>query len=104
MDLPQAFYFQAGEPAVLLLHTFSGTPNDVRALGRGLQKQGYTVLGPMFTGHGTADPPRSSKRAIRISGGKILLRHSAVKNWRPPAHRCFGVARRAVCHESSNSI
>ena len=61
MDLPQAFYFQAGKPAVLLLHTFSGTPNDVRALGRGLQKQGYTVLGPMFTGHGTADPQQIFK-------------------------------------------
>ncbi|GAT18191.1 carboxylesterase [Secundilactobacillus silagincola] len=56
MDLPQAFYFKAGEPAVLLLHTFSGTPNDVRIMGRGLQKRGYTVLGPMFAGHGTADP------------------------------------------------
>lgn len=56
MDLPQAFYFEAGKPAVLLLHTFSGTPNDVRIMGRGLQKLGYTVLGPMFTGHGTADP------------------------------------------------
>lgn len=56
MDLPQAFYFKAGKPAVLLLHTFSGTPNDVRVMGRSLQKRGYTVLGPMFTGHGTADP------------------------------------------------
>lgn len=56
MDLPQAFYFKAGQPAVVLLHTFSGTPNDVRIMGRGLQKLGYTVLGPMFTGHGTADP------------------------------------------------
>ncbi|MCH5462457.1 prolyl oligopeptidase family serine peptidase [Lactobacillus sp. LC28-10] len=56
MDLPQAFYFKAGKPAVLLLHTFSGTPNDVRVMGRSLQKRGYTVLGPMFTGHGTVDP------------------------------------------------
>ncbi|WP_173021205.1 alpha/beta hydrolase [Secundilactobacillus folii] len=56
MDLPKAFYFQGGPQAVILLHTFSGTPNDVRVLGRSLQKLGYTVLGPMFTGHGTADP------------------------------------------------
>lgn len=61
MDLPQAFYFKAGEPAVVLLHTFSGTPNDVRIMGRGLQKRGYTVLGPMFTGHGTADPQQIFK-------------------------------------------
>lgn len=56
MDLPESFYFEGGEKAVILLHTFSGTPNDVRIIGRQLQKYGYTVLGPMFTGHGTADP------------------------------------------------
>lgn len=56
MALPEPFYFKGGQPAVILLHTFSGTPTDVRVLGRSLQKQGYTVMGPMFTGHGTADP------------------------------------------------
>lgn len=61
MNLPQAFYFKAGEPAVLLLHTFSGTPDDVRVMGRRLQKRGYTVLGPTFTGHGTADPQQIFK-------------------------------------------
>lgn len=61
MTMPQAFYFEAGKPAVLLLHTFSGTPNDVRVMGRGLQKIGYTVLGPVFTGHGTADPQQIFK-------------------------------------------
>ncbi|GAX07057.1 carboxylesterase [Secundilactobacillus pentosiphilus] len=61
MNLPQSFYFKAGKPAILLLHTFSGTPDDVRVMGRRLQKRGYTVLGPTFSGHGTADPQQIFK-------------------------------------------
>ncbi len=48
----ESFYFKGGRQAVVLLHAYSGNTNDVRMLGRKLQQHGYTVLGPLFTGHG----------------------------------------------------
>lgn len=53
---PQPFYFDGGEKAVLLLHSFSGTSNDMRLLGRYLQRNNYSVYAPMFAGHGTDEP------------------------------------------------
>lgn len=51
----RSFYFKGGKKAILLFHAYSSTPNDVRMLGRGLEKQGYTVYSPTFSGHGTHD-------------------------------------------------
>ncbi|PMD73218.1 alpha/beta hydrolase [Companilactobacillus nuruki] len=53
---PQPFYFDSGSSAVLMLHSFSGTPNDMRLLGRFLQRNNYSVYAPMFAGHGTSEP------------------------------------------------
>ncbi|AMB94876.1 alpha/beta hydrolase [Aerococcus sanguinicola] len=55
MKLPGPFYFKAGPRAVLLLHAYTGTANDQRMLGRRLNRENYTVLGPNFTGHATTD-------------------------------------------------
>lgn len=52
----KSFYFKKGPRAVLLFHAFSSTPNDVRKLGRALEREGYTVYAPVFSGHGTKDP------------------------------------------------
>lgn len=49
-------FLPKGPKAVLLLHAYTGTPNDVRMLARKLEKEGYTVLAPLFMGHGTMDP------------------------------------------------
>jgi carboxylesterase len=54
--LPQEIYFKNGKRAVLLLHAYTGSPNDVRMLARQLEKENYTVLAPLFSGHGTPDP------------------------------------------------
>lgn len=54
--LPEPFFFENGSRAVLLLHAYTGSPNDVRMLGRALQKENYTVYAPVFKGHETADP------------------------------------------------
>ncbi|GAX07130.1 carboxylesterase [Secundilactobacillus pentosiphilus] len=56
IQLPKPFFFEGGSQAVILLHAYASNSNDVRMLGRYLQRQGYTVLGPMFTGHGTGEP------------------------------------------------
>lgn len=56
VTLPQPFNFKGGDSAVILLHTFAGSPMDVQILGRNVQRAGYTVVGPAFSGHATADP------------------------------------------------
>ncbi len=53
---PQPFYFDKGSRAVLLLHSFSGTSNDMRLLGRFLERNDYSAYAPMFAGHGTSEP------------------------------------------------
>lgn len=51
----EPFYFPHGRQGVILLHAYSGNSNDVRMLGRALEKDNYTVYAPVFTGHG-GDP------------------------------------------------
>nr|WP_260697674.1 alpha/beta hydrolase [Enterococcus mundtii] len=55
-SLPQPIYEKHGKRAILLLHAYSGSPNDVRMLARFLEKSNYSVYAPMFTGHGTLAP------------------------------------------------
>ncbi len=52
-SLPKTLYGKHGKRAVLLLHAYSGSPNDVRMLCRFLEKSEYTVYAPLFEGHGT---------------------------------------------------
>lgn len=54
--LPEPFFFEGGEKAILLLHGFTGNSADVRMLGRFLESKGYTCLGPQYKGHGGASP------------------------------------------------
>lgn len=53
---PAPFFFKQGPQAVILLHAYSGSSNDVRLTARFLQRHHYTVYAPIFTGHATADP------------------------------------------------
>lgn len=55
-EFPGATFLAGGKRAVLLMHAYTGTPNDVRSLGRHLNQAGYTVLMPLFDGHGTENP------------------------------------------------
>lgn len=54
---PKSFTYKAEENnrAVLLLHGFTSSTNDVKMLGRHLQAHGYTCHAPLYKGHG-ADP------------------------------------------------
>lgn len=52
----EAIYEKQGNEAVLLFHAYSGTPNDVRMLARLLERNGYAVYAPVFSGHGTNNP------------------------------------------------
>lgn len=56
VQMPESLFLPHGKRAVLLLHAYSGSPNDVRMLARFLEKLDYTIYVPLFTGHGTLDP------------------------------------------------
>ena len=45
------FYFPGGRSGVLLIHGLSGTPTEMRFVGRGLHRAGFTVYGPRLAGH-----------------------------------------------------
>ncbi|QMU07160.1 alpha/beta hydrolase [Levilactobacillus suantsaii] len=53
---PTPLFFEQGPHAVILLHAYSGSSNDMRLLARKLESKQYTVLAPIFTGHATGDP------------------------------------------------
>src|SRR5699024_9329544 len=53
--LPEPFFFEEGNRAVLRLHGFTGNSSDVRQLGRFLQKKGDRSYAPQCDGH--AAPP-----------------------------------------------
>ena len=48
------FYFEGTNgKSILLLHGWTSTPYEMRALGEYLHKEGYTVYAPLLKGHGT---------------------------------------------------
>lgn len=56
VQLPKPFFFEASKRAVLLLHSYTGSTNDMRMLGRFLEGKHYTVYAPHFSGHATMNP------------------------------------------------
>ena len=49
---PKPFYYEGGEKAVLLLHSFTSNTSDMKKLGKHLQKNHYSCYAPVFSGHG----------------------------------------------------
>ncbi|WP_158885767.1 alpha/beta fold hydrolase [Rhodanobacter sp. L36] len=50
------FFLEGGRSGVLLIHGLTGTPMEMRLLGKGLNKAGFTVHGMQLAGHcGDAD-------------------------------------------------
>lgn len=45
-------YLKGPKPAVLLLHSFTGSANEMRGLARFLHTAGYTCYAPNYAGHG----------------------------------------------------
>lgn len=55
--LPKAgaeMWLRKGRKAVLLLHGFTGTPYEMKYLGKRLYGEGYSVYIPRYPGHGTS--------------------------------------------------
>lgn len=53
---PESLYIKKSNKAVLIFHAYTGSPNDVRSLARKIEREGYSIYTPMFSGHGTQDP------------------------------------------------
>ncbi|NPA30944.1 MAG: alpha/beta fold hydrolase [Chloroflexi bacterium] len=74
----EPFFFPRGEKAVLLVHGFTATPQEMRFLGAYLAERGYTALGVRLAGHATS--PRDMARttwqdwAASVEDGWHLLR------------------------------
>ncbi|MHC5374854.1 alpha/beta hydrolase [Enterococcus sp. LJL120] len=56
LGLPKPLFSPKDSRAVILLHAYSGSSNDVRMLSRFLENADYTVYSPIFSGHATLDP------------------------------------------------
>lgn len=51
IQMPKPFFFENDGPkAIVLLHAYASSSNDVRMLGRHLQGEGYTVLAQCLRG------------------------------------------------------
>lgn len=50
----EPFLMKGGPVGCLLLHGFTGSPFEMRMLGISLADEGFTVLAPRLSGHGTA--------------------------------------------------
>lgn len=52
----EPFRIEGADPrkAVLLIHGFTGTPYDMRGMGKYLAEHGYTVYAPLLKGNGTS--------------------------------------------------
>jgi carboxylesterase len=56
MIQPSSFLLEGGRKGVLLIHGLTGTPMEMKLLGKGLNHAGYTVSGMQLAGHcGTTD-------------------------------------------------
>jgi carboxylesterase len=48
------YFFEGSDVGCLLIHGFTGTPQNMRPLGDFLARRGLTVLAPRLAGHGTS--------------------------------------------------
>ena len=53
---PQPFEYEGTDTGVVLLHALYWQPKRHELHGRALQRAGYGVYAPLFTGHGTIEP------------------------------------------------
>ncbi|HVT33765.1 MAG TPA: alpha/beta fold hydrolase [Rhodanobacteraceae bacterium] len=51
MIRPSEFHLRGGRTGVLLIHGLTGTPTEMRFVGNGLHRAGFTVLGMQLAGH-----------------------------------------------------
>lgn len=74
----EPFYSRGDQVGCLLVHGFTGSPDEMRWMGEYLADEGFTVLGPRLLGHGTdpADMNRARWREwlANVEDGYHMLR------------------------------
>jgi len=76
-----SFFIGGNDIGVLLLHGLTGTPVEMRYVGRGLAKAGYTVYGAQLAGH---------------CGNESDLAATGWKDWVSSANHAFDFLRQRV--------
>jgi len=77
------YFFEGGELGCLLLHGFTGTPQNVRPLADYLARRGLTVSVPRIAGHGTSVED---------------LDHTGPDDWLATAERALADLRQSCQH------
>lgn len=84
MPIDSSFTFEGGPVAVLLVHGLTGTPSEVKAVGKAIARRGYTVHGVQLAGHcGTeadllATGWRDWYRSVEDAFDRLKRRHKTV--------------------------
>lgn len=79
-----SFYLPGGPEAVLLIHGLTGTPTEMRFIGKGLAAAGYTVYGMQLAGHcGTEADLLATNwhdwyASIEAAYDKLAAKHSTI--------------------------
>lgn len=80
---PKPIFFPSNQPdrshAILLLHGFTGSPQDLKKLGTSLKNQGFACYVPIYSGHGF--------------GAEALLQ-SSVNQWWEDAQAAYAFLHR----------
>lgn len=74
----EAWAAKGGDVGVLLIHGFSGGPDDLRPLAEALADQGYTVDLPLLPGHGPT-PDRLGTARWHMWTGAVASAHMALR-------------------------
>jgi carboxylesterase len=84
LRIDKSFRFGNGDAAVLLIHGLTGTPVEMRAVGRGLAAAGFSVYGMQLAGHCGSDNDllqtgwRDWYRGVEHAWQDIASRHANV--------------------------
>lgn len=71
----RSFFYQTGEVAILLLHSYTSSPIDFRTFARLLSKAGFSVYGPVLTHHGGAIEETIANPDVWIEDGYQAVEH-----------------------------
>lgn len=84
LDGAEPFWLSGGKAACLMIHGFGSSPDDLRSLGKRLNRQGFTVYAPLLPGHGTTplDLGQTTWKdwfaAVETAYRKLVLDHHPV--------------------------
>lgn len=79
-----SFFYPGGAEAVLLIHGLTGTPTEMRFVGKALAEAGYTVYGMQLAGHCGSETDllhtswRDWSASVEAAYDELARRHDAV--------------------------